>query len=94
MIYVDPLRNYHWRLGNSCHMTTDGDLEELHLFAKKIGMKREWFQPSPPASVPHYDLTAKRREAAVAQGAEELTGKIEQVLHFKMLREKYAVNHA
>jgi hypothetical protein len=46
-------------------MTTDGDPEELHAFAKKIGLKREWFQPWPKASIDHYDLTASRRKAAV-----------------------------
>lgn len=39
--------------------------------AARIGMKRAWFQPSPPASFPHYDLTSARRQAAVALGAVE-----------------------
>lgn len=44
--------------------------EELHDFAVKIGLKREWFQQG---SVPHYDLVPSRRQAAVDLGAQELT---------------------
>lgn len=51
----------------SCHLTTDGSLEELHEFAKKIGMRREWFQEH--RLMPHYDLSPARREAALAAGA-------------------------
>jgi hypothetical protein len=70
-------------------MTTDGKEEELPLFAEKIGLKRAWFQPAPPASAPHYDLTVKRREAAVKAGAHELQ-RVEIVAHFKMLSAKVA----
>lgn len=66
-IFVDKLRDFGWKLGKSCHLITDGENEELHKFAKKIGMKQEWFQKS--TSGPHYDLTAKRRELAVQLGA-------------------------
>lgn len=69
-IYVDVLRNWGWKLGASCHMITDGPNEELHAFAAKIGLKRTWFQAS--ISGPHYDLTTKRRAAAVKLGAIEL----------------------
>ena len=52
----------------SCHLMIDGgDVEELHAFAAKIGMKRSWFHDSKGA--PHYDLTPTRREAAVRAGA-------------------------
>jgi len=49
------------------HLTCDGDLEELHVLAARIGLKREWFQPRRYA--PHYDLTARRRELALKAGA-------------------------
>ncbi len=71
MIMVDELRI--WGYGpkcfkkGSCHLTTDGELEDLHLFAEKIGLKRKWFQSS--SSVPHYDLTVSRRELALKNGA-------------------------
>lgn len=70
-IMVDELQRWPTRLrifqAGSCHLTTDGPLEELHAFAAKIGLRREWFQDH--ALAPHYDLTAKRREAALALGA-------------------------
>lgn len=71
-IYVDSLVSWGWKLRGhtvqSCHMFTDSaDLEELHAFAEKIGMKRKWFQPHRIA--PHYDLTKSRRDAALVLGA-------------------------
>lgn len=57
----------------SCHLTTDGAIEELHAFAARIGMKREWFQKHPLAS--HYDLTPKMRAKAVELGAVEVSAK-------------------
>ena len=50
-----------------CHLTTDGELEELHALAASIGLKRAWFQGQ--HLVPHYDLTEAKREAALAAGA-------------------------
>lgn len=51
----------------SCHLTTDGPLDELHAFAECIGMRRTWFQPHP--KMDHYDLTPRRRAVAIAHGA-------------------------
>ena len=42
-------------------------LIELHDFAGKLGLRRDWFQPHP--SHPHYDLTARKRDAAMRLGA-------------------------
>lgn len=74
-VYVDPLVDFGWVLRDrqvkSCHMFAD-TLDELHEMAARIGMKRSWLQPSPPASIDHYDLVASRREAAIAAGAVEL----------------------
>lgn len=74
-IYVDALNSWGWKMRGhvvqSCHMFTDSlDLEELHLFAEKIGLKREWFQPHKVA--PHYDLVPARRARAVSLGAQEV----------------------
>lgn len=41
----------------------------LYEFANKIGMRREWFQDK---KLPHYDLTAKRRQLALSKGAVEV----------------------
>lgn len=72
MIYIDSLRECTpkkgWRWTSSCHMFADSE-EELHEFAKKIGMKKEWFQDK---KLPHYDLTATRRQLALSMGAIEV----------------------
>ena len=52
----------------SCHLYAD-TLEELHAFALRIGMRRAWFQNHP--TVKHYDLTAPKRQKAIALGAIE-----------------------
>jgi hypothetical protein len=76
MVYVDGLvpqpyaRNACFRAG-ACHMIAD-TREELHLFAARVGLRRSWFQDVPKSSIPHYDLTAKRRARAVLLGAVEL----------------------
>lgn len=46
MIYTDGV-----------HLVAD-TYDELHAFAKKMGLKREWFQQQ--SRWPHYDLTTKR----------------------------------
>lgn len=70
---VDPLTDWGWRLGPSCHLYADaGDsLEELHSFAARLGLKRAWFQRKPGGGLPHYDLTASKRSLAVKLGAVE-----------------------
>ena len=65
MLLVDELKS--WPTGDWCHLSTDGDVEELHEFAQGIGLKREWFQDHP--RVPHYDLRPSMRRKAVAAGA-------------------------
>jgi hypothetical protein len=81
-IYVDELRAWpdqpktgraaiHFGNGKrSCHLTTDGPIEELHAFAAKLGLKSEWFQEHPVLC--HYDLTPGKRLDALDEGAEEM----------------------
>lgn len=45
MVYTDGI-----------HLMSDNQ-EELHKFAKEIGLKRDWFQANPKH--PHYDLLSK-----------------------------------
>ena len=73
-IYVDALTpcitSARWRFSEACHMyCAPGDLEALHAFAQKIGLKRAWFQNHP--RLPHYDLNDTRRAVAVGKGAIE-----------------------
>jgi hypothetical protein len=73
MVYVDDLMscipNANWRWSKSCHLIADS-VDELHEFAKRIGMRRAWFQND--SRLPHYDLTEKRRSVAVRLGAIEI----------------------
>ena len=73
-ILVDELREYPdvaLPFTTWCHMATDGELEELHAFAARLGLRRRWFQRD------HYDLPPHGRRAAVALGAEEVaTGEL------------------
>lgn len=58
----------------SCHLTAEDlshrAVDELHALAERIGLRRQWFQPT---SWPHYDLTPSRRVLAVRAGAVEET---------------------
>lgn len=87
-IYVDKLRSWPQQaksgaeryFGNdkvSCHMTTDGNMEELHQFAKHIGLKRSWFQIHRNPRFCHYDLTPSKRILAVRLGAIEIVSIID-----------------
>ncbi len=53
MILVDDLQTYDTKLRYKqwCHMVSDLDEAELHAFARKLALKREWFQSRPKASV-------------------------------------------
>lgn len=66
-VYVDnvliPSKGTLW-----CHMVADS-LDELHSFAKRLGLKRDWFQHA--ATYPHYDVTNSMREKALRMGATE-----------------------
>lgn len=83
-VYVDELFSWPVRLtktiqarrvaarngGRWCHMWSE-DLEALHAMARRIGMKREWFQNK--QDFPHYDLVPSRRAKALELGAKLAT---------------------
>jgi len=71
----------------SCHLTTDGDIDELHAFAAKLGMKRAWFQDHP--ILKHYDLTPSKRALAVKLGAVEVSG-VEQARRRSVIAKRLA----
>lgn len=64
-VYVDNVR-IRWRGRIWCHLVAD-ELTELHEFAKRLGLRREWFQEN--ASYPHYDVTVESRDLALTLGA-------------------------
>lgn len=72
-VYVDPLMEWSgsatFRWTHSCHLMAD-TLTELHAFAKRLGLKRAWFQQH--RAVAHYDLTENKRRHAVRLGAQEV----------------------
>jgi hypothetical protein len=75
-VYLDDWRQ-RARLGpvedQWSHLIADSD-EELHRFAARMGMRRQWFQFK--AGRPHhahYDLPERARDEAVANGAVEVT---------------------
>lgn len=71
MIYVDDLVPHNvfghlmW-----CHMIADSIVELNEFAVKKLHLKKEWFQAG---SVPHYDITATKRELAIKYGAKTVT---------------------
>jgi hypothetical protein len=55
------------------HLVSDESEEELHAFAKKLGLKREWFQDK---RLSHYDVTTvKMRAKAKKLGAKIVSSK-------------------
>ncbi len=78
-IYVDEVRTYSKdsikgrakRWGTRwCHMwaSTPQQLEELHEMARRIGLRRNYFQNR--AGFPHYDMVPSKRALAMMNGAE------------------------
>jgi hypothetical protein len=59
-----PFRDRLW-----CHLVSDSSYDELHVVAEALGIPRRGFQGD------HYDLPADLREAAIALGAEPVTGR-------------------
>jgi hypothetical protein len=66
-IYVDNAR-VKWRGRLWCHLVADS-IEELHDFAQRLGLQKNWFQHA--ASYPHYDVTLETRQIALSMGAIE-----------------------
>ena len=79
MIYVDEVADYGKMIGGYgpcwAHLGTDDHTPEgveiLHTFARRLGLKRAWFQNKPDA--PHYDLTARKQTQALRLGAQLAT---------------------
>lgn len=85
-VYVDDMFKYPMgefrrtptsRLMKMSHLIADTE-EELHAFAAKLGLKREWWQGD------HYDIAKGVRAEAVKLGAIEIT--LEQCSAMTMIR--------
>jgi hypothetical protein len=59
-----PFRDRLW-----CHLVSDTSYDELHAVAEALGIPRRGFQGD------HYDLPADLRDAAIALGAQPVTGR-------------------
>lgn len=87
-VYVDRMRAPYGRM-IMCHMIADTP-DELHAMADQIGVARRWFQSSPPASFPHYDIAQTKREAAIKLGAIDVDART-LVGHMRRIRESGVV---
>lgn len=71
MIYVDQYPEWIVPKGHKFYKgghLFGTDLDELHKFALKIGLRREWYQGGKD-HFPHYDLTHGKRQLAIKRGA-------------------------
>jgi len=59
-----PFRDRLW-----CHLVSDTSYDELHALAAELGIPRRAFQGD------HYDLPAEMRDAAIARGAQPVSGR-------------------
>jgi hypothetical protein len=66
-VYVDAAI-WKWKGLTWCHLLAD-DVDELHRFARSIGVKRTSYQGPPRTATPHYDLTGYERRLALRVGA-------------------------
>lgn len=78
-IYVDNLiacnasQSKRWAYKKACHLFADSE-DELHIFAAKLGLRREWYQDHHPNSAfHHYDITENKRREAIKLGAVAIT---------------------
>lgn len=69
MVYVDEAI-HPWRGKLWAHLIAD-ELQELHDFAAKLGLKRKWLQKHRVQL--HYDITEAKRKEAIAKGATPIT---------------------
>lgn len=66
-VYVDEAI-WQWQGRKWCHLLAD-DIDELHRFARKLGLHRTSYQGPPKTANPHYDITSMERSRALSYGA-------------------------
>ena len=67
-VYVDEAI-WDWQGRKWCHLLAD-DVDELHRFARTVGLHRSSYQGPPKTAHPHYYLTGFERSRAIARGAQ------------------------
>ena len=58
-----------WRGRLWAHLVSDTSIDELHMFAERLGIPRRAFQGD------HYDVTDELRDCAIAEGARAVTSR-------------------
>jgi len=75
-VYVDDMRLKvqlpGMRPARWSHLLADTP-EELHEFAQRLGLRREWAQDEDNPITFHYDVTDTKRREAIALGAKAIT---------------------
>src|SRR5258708_20945482 len=98
-VYVDDMNlradvpnGDHTVRGKWSHLFADTEAE-LKAFARKIGLRPEWIQHEGTHRV-HFDVTAGKREQAIAEGATALTTREAGVFFLSQARKEKAAAHA
>ena len=86
-VYVDDAI-WDWQGRKWCHLLAD-DIDELHRFARDIGLHRISYQGPPKTANPHYDITGFERSRALSLGA-IASDRTEIVTVLRQLRRKAA----
>jgi len=73
-ILFDTPMLYPPKKGKWSHLVAS-DIETLHAFAAKIGLKKHWFQNKKGKNQPHYDLHESFVEIAKKHGAVQVQRK-------------------
>lgn len=58
-----------WRGRLWAHLVSDTSIDELHVFAERLGIPQRAFQGD------HYDVTDELRDCAIAEGARAVTSR-------------------
>lgn len=85
MILVDGIQEHDapgLRYKRWSHLVSTRDEAELHAFAAKLGLRREWAQLRPEHAAAHYDITPPKRARAIRLGAREVTGRVLVTLNY------------
>lgn len=82
MILVDSAV-WSWRDRLWCHLVSDASLDELHAFARSLGIPERGFQGD------HYDIPDELRTQAIALGARPVTSReVVEALYAAGLRQR------
>ena len=77
-----------WRGRVWAHLVSDTSIDELHAFARRLGIPERAFQGD------HYDVTDELRDCAIAEGARAVTSRdVVRALRAAGLRKHPTAHH-